>query len=92
MAYKSTILFDVMNNVLVSKSDSTYRRHVSDENFKDVSSFILVKYMGMSPDPKVRQIAIDRQETLERMEPRVLYRYLMRTVPRQSSGFIRFIR
>ena len=92
MAYKSTILFDIMNNILVSKSGMTYKRHVSDENFKDVSSFILVKYMGMSPDPKVRQIALDNQETLERMEPRVLYKYLMKTVPRQSSGFIRFIR
>lgn len=54
MAYKSTILFDVMNNILVTKSEETYRRHVADENFKDVSSFILVKYMGMSPDARIR--------------------------------------
>lgn len=92
MAYKSTILFDCMDNILVSKSDAVYRRHVADPNFKDVSSFILVKYMGMSPDPRVRQIALDRQETLERMEPRALYRYFMRTVPEQRSGFIKFIR
>jgi len=92
MAYKSTILFDAMNNILVTKSESTYRRHVSDENFKNVSSFILVKYMGMSPDPAVRQLALDRQETLERMRPEVLYRYLMRTTPKQRSGFIKFLR
>lgn len=92
MAYKSTILFDAMNNILVSKSEKTYELHVSDENFKDVSSFILVKYMGMSPDPAVRRVALDNQETLERMPPKILYRYLMRTVPRQRSGFIRFIR
>lgn len=67
MAYKSTILFDAMNNILVTKSEETYRRHVADENFKDVSSFILVKYMGMSPDARIRQIALDNQETLERM-------------------------
>jgi hypothetical protein len=67
MAYKSTILFDAMNNILVTKSEETYARHVADENFKDVSSFILVKYMGMSSDARIRQIALDNQETLERM-------------------------
>ena len=92
MAYKSTILFDCLNNILVSKSDAIYNRHINDENFKDVSSFILVKYIGMSPDPKARQIALDNQETLERMLPKVLYRYFMRTVPQQRSGFIKFLR
>ena len=92
MAYKSTILFDCLNNILVSKSEAVYNRHITDENFKDVSSFILVKYIGMSPDPEVRQVALDNQETLERMEPKILYRYLMRTVRKQRSGFIKFIR
>ena len=92
MAFKSTILFDAMNNILTSKSEKTYAKHVSDPNFKDVSSFILVKYMGMSPDPSVRQLALDNQETLERMPPKILYRFLMRKTPRQRTGFIRFIR
>jgi hypothetical protein len=81
-----------MNNILVSKSEKTYAAHVSDPNFKDVSSFILVKYMGMSPDPVVRQLALDNQETLEKMLPRILYRFLMRKTPRQRTGFIKFIR
>lgn len=92
MAFKSTILFDAMNNILVSKSEKTYAKHVSDPNFKDVSSFILVKYMGMSPDPAIRQMALDNQETLERMPPKILYRFFMRKTPRQKTGFIRFIR
>ena len=92
MVARSTVLFDAMDNILTSKSEEKYRRHVADPGFKDVSSFILVKYMGMSPDPAVREVALARQATLERMPPAVLYRYLMRTVPRQRSGFIRFLR
>lgn len=92
MSYKSTILFDVMDNILVSKSEAKWTRHVADENFKDVSSFILVKYMGMSPDPAVRDFALGRQESLERLPPKALYRVLMRSLPAQRSGFIRFLR
>ena len=92
MAFKSTILFDTMNNILVSKSEKTYAMHISDPNFKDVSSFILVRYMGMSPDPIIRQMALDNQEILEQMPPKILYRFLMRKTPRQKTGFIKFIR
>ena len=85
MAFKSTILFDAMNNILVSKSEKMYAAHISDPNFKDVSSFILVKYMGMSPDPIIRQMALDNQEILEQMPPKILYRLLMRKTPRQKT-------
>ena len=92
MAYKSTILFDVMDNVLVGKSAEAYERHVSDPNFKDVSTFILVKYMSMSPDPRIRDFVAERQFQLEKLAPAVIYRVLLKSLPRQRSGFIRFIR
>lgn len=92
MAYKSTILFDVMNNILVGKSSETYGRHVSDPNFKDVSTFILVKYMSMSPDARVRDFVFERQFQLEKLAPAVIYRVLLESLPRQRSGFIKFIR
>lgn len=92
MAYKSTILFDVMDNLLVGKSAEAYERHVSSPDFKDVSTFILVKYMSMSPDPRVREFVFENQFRLEKLAPAVIYMVLLKSLPRQRSGFIRFIR
>lgn len=92
MAYKSTILFDAINNILVSKSDETYKRHIADPNFKDCSAFMLFRYMTMSPDSSVREIALREQTSLEKMNAKTLYRHLMRVMPRQNSGFIRYLR
>lgn len=92
MAFKSTMLFDAMNNILVTKSEDVYHQHIADPNFKDFTGFICRKYMSMSPDPNVRQIILNNQVILERMDDKTLYKWLMKTVPRQKSGFIKFMR
>ena len=90
--YKSTMLFDAMNNILVGKSMEVYARHVSHPDFKDFKGYNCRRYMTMSPDPRVRQIVLDNYPILEKMSDRVLYLWLMRKLPRQRSGFIQYIR
>jgi len=92
MAYRSNMLFDAMNNILVTKSEEIWRSHTEDPNFKDFTGFICRKYMTMSPDPRVRQIVLDNYVSLERLDDKVLYRWLMEKLPRQKSGFIKFIK
>lgn len=48
--------------------------------------------MTMSPDPRVRQIVLDNYVVLERMDDKTLYLWLMKKLPKQSSGFIRYIK
>ena len=92
MAFKSTMLFDAMNNILVTKSEDVYRRHIADPNFKDFTGFICRKYMSMCQDERVRQLIFDNLVILERMDDRTLYKWLMKSTPRLRSGFIKFLR
>ena len=92
MAFKSTMLFDVLANILQTKSMEIYAKQIADEHFKDAAPFMVRRYLTMSPDPAVRDLVIENYIALERMPPEVLYRWLLKKVPRQRSTFIRYIR
>ena len=89
--FKSTMLFDVLANILVNKSEKLYKQHIASENFKDASKFMLIRYLTMSFNSKVRQIVLDNYITLERMSEPALYKWCLKTIPKQSSSFIRYI-
>lgn len=89
---KSTMLFDVLANILSTKSEEIYKKHISSENFKDAAPFMVRRYLTMSPNPSVRDIVLDNYLTLERMPAEVQYSWLMKKIPRQRNTFIRYIR
>lgn len=89
---KSTMLFDVLANILSTKSEELYKKHISSENFKDAAPFMVRRYLTMSPNPNVRDIVLDNYLTLERMPAEVQYSWLMKKIPRQRNTFIRYIR
>lgn len=59
MAFKSTMLFDVLANILQTKSMEIYAKHITSEHFKDAAPFMVRRYLTMSPDPAVRDLVID---------------------------------
>jgi len=89
---KSTMLFDVLANILQTKSIELYNQHIASENFKDAAPFMIRKYLTMSLNPSVRQVVLDNYLALERMPEKTLYLWLMKAIPRQNSTFIRYIR
>ena len=92
MSTKSTMLFDVLANILSTKSEDIYKKHISSENFKDAAPFMVRRYLTMSPNPNVRDIVLDNYLSLERMPAEVQYSWLMKKIPRQRNTFIRYIR
>lgn len=93
MAHKSTMLFDAMNNILVTKSEKIRLVHIADPNFRDFTKFMCLKYMTMSPDPRIRELVVENYVALERMpSDAAVYKWLMDKLPKQRSGFIRYIR
>ena len=92
MAFKSTMLFDVLGNILTNKSISQYQKHIKSENFKDASKFMILKYLTMSSNPIVRQIVMDNYITLERMTEHIVYKWLLNNIPKQNNSFIKFIK
>lgn len=89
---RSNMLFDVLANILQTKSMELYQKHIASEDFKDASPFMVRKYLTMSLNKDVRQIVLDNYLTLERMPENVQYLWLLKAIPRQNSTFIRYIR
>lgn len=89
---KSTMLFDVLANILQAKSMKLYKSHIASADFKDAAPFMVRRYLTMSLSGEVRQVVLDNYLALERMPAEVQYLWLMRAVPKQNSTFIRYIR
>lgn len=93
MAFKSTLLFDVLGNILKNKSEDLYNKHISlEDEWKTVSKFMILKYLSMHQNNLVRQYILDNFLTLERMDVKVLYKFLIKTIPAQTSTFIKYIK
>ena len=92
MAFKSNMLFDVLANILVSKSRELYKGHIESVYFKDASKFMVLKYLSMHSNPAVRNIVIDNYFTLEKMPENALYMWLLKSIPKQSNSFIRYLK
>lgn len=92
MAFKSTMLFDVLKNILVDKSLDMYNKHINSDYFKDASKFMLLKYLSMSNQFQVREKILDNYVVLERMPEKILYLWCLKTIPKQHSSFIKYIR
>lgn len=89
---RSNMLFDVLANILQTKSIELYREHIASENFKDASPFMVRRYLTMSSSPRVRDVVLDNYAILEKMPETVQYLWLMRAVPKQNSTFIRYVK
>lgn len=89
---RSNMLFDVLANILQTKSIELYKEHISSESFKDAAPFMVRRYLTMSSNSKVRDVVLDNYLSLERMEAEVQYLWLLRAIPKQNSTFIRYIR
>lgn len=90
--YKSTMLFDVLKNILTLKSLDLYKKHVSSESFKDAAGFMIRRYLTMHSNSAIRSVVLENYVALERMDDKVLYRWLLEKIPKTSSSFIRYLR
>lgn len=92
MVFKSNMLFDVLANILISKSYELYKEHIASAYFKDAAKFMLLRYLSMHSNPIVRNVVIKHYFTLEKMPEAVLYLWLLKTIPKQNSSFIRYLK
>ena len=93
MAYNSNILFEVLGNILQKKSEEMFIKHTSADDFeKQFSRYMVIRYLSMA-NKDVARIILDNQIQLERFPTnKTVYRFLMNVVPKQKSGFIKYIK
>lgn len=89
---KSTMLFDVLGNILRTKSLKLYAEHITSENFKDAAPFMVRRYLTMSPNEEVRNVVLDNYLALERMPDKTQYMWLLKAIPRQNYTFIKYLK
>lgn len=92
MAYKSNMLFDVLENILSRKSDEMYKQHVKSDDFKDASGFMIRRYLTMHPNTQVQDLVLSNYLLLEKMTTDKVYYWCLKNVPRQRTTFIKYIR
>ena len=91
--YKNSLLFDYLGNILKTKSLDLYRKHIDDVEFaSSFQGFMILRFLSMSESKDVRNLILANQLNLERLPARVLYKFLLMNVPRQSSAFIKYIK
>ena len=88
-------VFMILGNILVDKSREMYENHISNELFPSAfSPFMVIRYLSMNSNPNVRKIAIDYQDTLEKMadNPELMYKLLLKVVPKTHNRFTSYVR
>jgi hypothetical protein len=94
--YQNQYIFEYLRNILTTKSMDVFRAHMSDsENFKSMPSVVILRYLSMCPDERVRNLVMANQIFLERLDKishAQFYRWCILNIPRQSSSFIRYIK
>lgn len=92
--YNSDILFDVLKNIIFQKSEEIYQKHVSMEEFeKKFNRFMILRYLSMAKED-VANVILENQISLERFFPsnKMLYKTLLQKIPKQKSGFIKYLK
>lgn len=91
--YANSILFDVLKNVLLQKSTEIYEKHVSMEDFdKQFPRYMVLRYLSMAK-PEVAEVVLENQVSLERCPSnRLVYKLLLEKIPKQKSGFVKYIK
>lgn len=93
--YQNKFLFDYLKNILLLKSEKVYSEHISDESINSFPHLVIMRYLSMSTDERVRKIITDNQILLERLDKishKLSYRWYIDNIPKQKSSFITYIK
>jgi hypothetical protein len=91
--FKNRNIFAYLDNILATKNRELMLKHLSEDGFEtDFKKVVLLRYLSMSRDPSVRKAVLENQLSLERMDCKTAYRFLFKVIPRQNSGFIKYLR
>ena len=88
-------LFMILGNILVDKDMALYESHIHNELFPSVfSAYMILRYLTMNANNFVRNLVLNHLYILEGMadKPELLYKVLLKTVPRTHNRFTPYIR
>lgn len=91
--FKNNLLFVYLENILKTKSYDLYLEHINnEESFKSFSKFMILRYLTMSQNEQIRNFILTNYISLERMPEKILYKFLLNSIPKQYNSFIKYIK
>jgi hypothetical protein len=94
--YQNKYIFEYLRNILTTKSMKIFETHVNDvENFKSIPTVVIMRYLSMCPDEKVRNIIFKNQILLERLDKishKQFYLWCIKNIPKQNNSFIKYLK
>ena len=90
--FRNNYLFDYLKNILTLKSKTMYENHLKDDFEGSYQPYMINNYVSMSLDTKVCDVIFENQISLDRMQKKDHYFFLLKAVPRQQKSLIRYIR
>ena len=91
--FKNNLLFDYLKNILQLKSEELFKRHIESPDFRSsFSCYMVLRYLSMSQDERIRNLVMENQRFLDKLSPENLYCVLLKTFPKVSNSFIKYIK
>jgi len=93
--YQNQFIFEYLKNILLEKSVEKYESHISSPDFNSFPNLVILRYLSMCRDKRVRDMVVRNQILIERLDKishSCSYRWYIDNIPQQSSGFIKYIK
>lgn len=80
--------FNILSDILLKKSKCTM--HLEPGFNTDFSSFMLIRYLSMKPNLTQYAVILNNYQ-YNCLTPEQIYKWCYENIPKQKSGFIRYI-
>lgn len=86
-------IFDYLNNILFYKSTEKYQQHVDSVEFDSTfSAFLALRYCTMTKSQNINIFVSTRIMMLEKLPPKALYQFLLKTLPKQPFYRLQYVK
>ncbi len=90
--YTNRFLFDYLRNITFDKSWKLFKEHVEQKDFNSFPKVVVLRYLTMCEDERVRKLVLDNQFLLEKMDNVDFYGFMLKNVPKQRTSFIKYLK
>lgn len=86
-------LFDIIENILFLKSEDVLSDHIDNPDFNSIfSNFMILRYCTMTNNESINRFIALNLVNLENLDSKLLYKYLIKILPKQRKHFIKYIK
>ena len=86
---KKLTFFDILKDILLKQNGNMYQSNNFEQTF---STYMVVRYLSMKPNLIKYAKQINHLNKINCLTPKHIYLWCYHNIPKQSSGYIRYIK